>query len=303
MILSCIHTHTTFCDGAADVETMCAAAFAGGFESIGFSSHAPMAKKTGLKTNWHLGDERLSEYIDTVLAARKRWAGRLKVFLGLEVDYIRGLCGPADKDIQDLPLDYLIGAVHYVFPPRGEPFTVDAPEEEFALAFEDGFNNDGTALFRAYYEAYRELIRAGGCDILAHLDLVKKNNRQFRFFSPDDPEYRRQLTETADLAACVRAAALQSGPENSRIPIVEVNTGGIIRGRTAGSYPSLEMLKLLKARNIPLTINADAHAPDHLGGAYEEAAADMRKAGYAAMLIFEGRRAGKALWREEPLSP
>jgi histidinol phosphatase-like PHP family hydrolase len=62
------------------------------------------------------------------------------------------------------------------------------------------------------------------------------------------------------------------------------------------------MLRLLKERNIPLTINADAHAPDHLGGAYGTAAADMRKAGYTAMLVFESR-AGKTLWREEPLDP
>ncbi|MDR2662465.1 MAG: histidinol-phosphatase [Treponema sp.] len=296
MILSCIHTHTTFCDGAADVETMCAAAFAKGFESIGFSSHAPVAKKTGLRTCWHLPDERLAEYIDTVLAARRRWAGKLKGVLGLEVDYIRGLSGPGDRDILELPLDYTIGAVHYVPSPGGELFVVDAPEEEFLPGFRDCFDNDGGALVRAYWEAYGELIRTGGCDVLAHLDLVKKNNRRLNFFSPEDPQYRRQLTETADLIAEARSC-----PE-SRRPVVEVNTGGIIRGRTPDPYPSPAMLRLLKERNIPLTINADAHAPDHLGGAYGTAAAEMRKAGYTAALIFEGRT-GKARWREEPLDP
>ncbi|MDR1307348.1 MAG: histidinol-phosphatase [Treponema sp.] len=301
MILSCIHTHTTFCDGAADVETMCAAAFAKGFESIGFSSHAPIAAKTGIKTSWHLPGERLAEYIDTVLAARRRWAGRLKVFLGLEVDYIRGLRGPGDRDILDLPLDYTIGAVHYVPSPRGELFVVDAPEEEFVPGFREYFDNDGEALVRAYWDAYGELIRAGGCDVLAHLDLVKKNNARLGFFSPEDPEYRRQLAETVDLIAEARSLATRSGAETeSRRPVVEVNTGGIIRGRTPDAYPSLAMLRLLRERNVPLTINADAHAPDHLGGAYGTAAADMRKAGYTAMLVFDGQ-AGKARWREEPL--
>jgi histidinol-phosphatase (PHP family) len=293
MTYSCLHTHTTFCDGAADIETMCDAAFARGFQSIGFSSHAPLSKKTGLQTTWHLKEDRLEEYIDAVQDARKRWQGRLKVYLGLEVDYIRGRCGPADKDIQSLPLDYIIWAVHYVVSPKDELFIADAPPEEFETGLGDFFSNDGKALYNAYYDAYCQMAAAGGYDILAHLDLIKKNNAQFRFFSPDDSDYIRRLTEAADIIAAAHAAP--------RSPIVEINTGGIIRGRTADPYPSLEMLKLLRARNIPLTVNADAHAPDHLGGAYETAWESMRQAAYRSVLLFEGKQDGKAVWREEQL--
>jgi histidinol-phosphatase (PHP family) len=296
MTYSCLHTHTTFCDGKADVQTMCQAAYTKGFESIGFSSHAPIAKKTGIKTDWHLKDERLEEYIDTVLEARRRWEGKLKVYLGLEVDFIKGLCGPADKDIQSLPLDYIIGAVHYLFSPKnGELFIADAPPEDFGPGLRDLFDNDGNALYNAYFDMYGGLISAGAYDILAHLDLIKKNNAQFRFFSPEDTAYTKRLTETADLIA----AASPAGAD--RRLIVEVNTGGIIRGRTADPYPSLAMLKLLRERNIPLTINADAHAPDHLGGVYETAREAMVQAGYGTMLLFEGRQKGKAVWREEKL--
>ncbi|MDR2209871.1 MAG: histidinol-phosphatase [Spirochaetaceae bacterium] len=294
MTYSCLHTHTTFCDGEADVHTMCAAAFAKGFESIGFSSHGPVTKKTGLKTGWHLPDHRLDEYIDTIRREQKLWEGKLTVYLGLEVDFIQGLCGPADADIQALPLDYIIGAVHYVLSPRnGEPFAVDSPPEEFKKGLADLFDAGGTALYNRYYDAYGQMIRAGGCDILAHLDLVKKNNRQFQFFSPAEGEYLRRVEETADLAA-----AAQGG---SRSPVVEVNTGGIIRGRTADTYPSLEIQRLLKKRHVPLTINADAHGPDHLGGAYETARETMINAGYTSMWIFHGRKDQRALWQEEAL--
>jgi histidinol phosphatase-like PHP family hydrolase len=123
---SCLHTHTAFCDGTGDIEDFCQTAYERGLSVIGFSAHAPTAKKTGIKTDWHLPDERLDEYIGSVNAARRRWAGKLPVYLGLEADYIKDLTSPADKDFQSLGLDYIIGSVHYIFPPKGgEPFTVD----------------------------------------------------------------------------------------------------------------------------------------------------------------------------------
>jgi len=299
MKLSCLHTHTIFCDGKADMETMCQAAFSKGFDSIGFSSHAPVAKKTGLKTAWHMPDEKLPEYIDAALAVRKRWEGKLNVYLGLEVDYIENFCGPADPDIQALPLDYIIGAVHYVAAPKnGELFTVDGPPEEFDPGLEL-FDNDGIALCTAYYDAYNAMVSAGGCDILAHLDLIKRNNDRLRFFSPDDPAYEKLAAATADLIASVRSRAADGkhlaadGKKtaadgkhpilNERPPIVEVNTGGIIRGGMAEPYPSLSILRLLRERDIPLMINADAHAPDHLGGGYDAAREAMRQAGYGVL--------------------
>jgi histidinol-phosphatase (PHP family) len=295
MTLSCLHTHTDFCDGTADMETMCQAAFSKGFESIGFSSHAPILKKTGIERRWHLPDEKIREYVDTALKTRKQWEGKLKVYLGLEVDYIQGLCGPMDADIQELPLDYIIGAVHYISSPKnGEFFTVDGPPEEFRFGLEQ-FDNDGLALCKAYYNAYNSMVNAGGCDILAHLDLVKKNNDRFQFFSPQEPEYTKLLVKTADSIAQVRTASFT--PANGRLPIVEVNTGGIIRSYTAEPYPSLAILRLLKERNIPLTINADAHAPEHLGIGYETAWAALQQAGYSAVMVFQGRKGGMAVWQ------
>ncbi|MDR0402232.1 MAG: histidinol-phosphatase [Treponema sp.] len=302
MIRSCLHTHTTFCDGADDVETMCAAAAARGLAAIGFSSHAPIAKKTGIKTSWHLPDEKLDEYLETVLAAKKRWRGRLEVFLGLEVDYIQGLCGPADGDYQSLPLDYIIGSVHFAAPPeRG--FTVDAPEEEFLAGFRDIFQGDGTALYNAYYDAYRGMIEEGGFDIAGHLDLVKKNNGLYRFFSPEDPAYGKRLLETADCLAAASGRPARETTGNGAFPVVvEVNTGGMNRGRVSEPYPSRAVLKLLRERNVPLTVTADAHSAEHLGGHYEEARNAMMDAGYSSALRLAEGKDGKALWLEEPLT-
>jgi histidinol-phosphatase (PHP family) len=119
--------------------------------------------------------------------------------------------------------------------------------------------------------------------------LIKKNNARFQFFSPKNPEYAKLLIKTADAIAQARAAP---GP-----PVVEVNTGGIIRAYTTEPYPSLDILRILKERDIPLVVNADAHVPEHLGGGYETAWETMRQAGYGSAAVFQGRKDGMAVWR------
>ena len=294
---SCLHTHCTFCDGRADIEAMCEAAFARGFTSIGFSSHAPITKKTGIVTSWIMQDHLLDKYIDEVLAARKRWEGKLSVFLGLEVDYIHGYCGPADPDIQALPLDYILGAVHYVTSPKsGEPYNADEFPETFGNVL-DEFDHNGRALCEAYYTVYNSMINAGGYDILAHLDLIKKNNDQYSFFLPDENWYKELLVKTVDTIAIN-----QNTEYDRRKTVVEVNTGGVIRNYNKEPYPSLYILKLLNERDIPLTISADAHAEDQLGGAYDLALELILKSGYSAVSFLERNATGKAVWQEEMLS-
>ncbi|MCL1813790.1 MAG: histidinol-phosphatase [Treponema sp.] len=297
---SCLHTHTVFCDGKTDVETMCEAAFAKGFASLGFSSHAPIAKKTGITSVWHMKDEKLGEYIDTVLQAKKHWKEKLTIYLGLEVDYIEGHCSPADADIRALPLDYSIGSVHYLISPKtGEPFNVDEYPENFGNVLVE-FGNDSRVLCETYYNTYNNMVRAGGCDILGHLDLIKKNNERYAFFDPQESWYKKCLVTTAGLIAATRTEAEKDGPTtgSGQAPVVEVNTGAMIRGYTTEPYPSVDMLTLLAERNIPLVLNADAHAPDHLGNKYREALQCMRQSGHSTMVFFEGRQNGKALWRE-----
>ncbi|MDR1949855.1 MAG: histidinol-phosphatase [Spirochaetaceae bacterium] len=289
MRYSCLHTHTTFCDGLDSVETCCRAAWEKGFDSIGFSSHAPVGKKTGLVSDWHLPDGRLAEYLDTVREARRRWAGRLVVYLGLEIDYIRGLMGPADPDYRELGLDYSIGSVHYIFPPGGgEPVTVDGPPEEFAKNLSGRFSGDGEALMEIYWDTLEGMIAAGGFDILGHADVVRKNNPGEKWFALTGERYQRRITRAAESIA-------RSGA------VVEVNTGGINRGILQDPYPSRGFLELLRKKNVPVTITADAHRASHLGGHYDTARQTLLAAGYREILFFEGRKGKRPLWTADPL--
>jgi histidinol-phosphatase (PHP family) len=293
MTLTSLHTHTLFCDGKDDVEALCAVAWEKGFASIGISAHAPI-EKAGFSSGWHLPKARLAEYLDEVRSAKKRWEGKIAVYLGLEVDFIPGVMGPGDREYREMGLDYIIGSVHYLLPPGEtsfgpeEGFTVDCPLEEFETGLRRYFEGDGEAMMAAYWDAVAEMVRAGGFDILGHLDLVKKNNRGNKWFSPAGRLYRGKLEALA-------------GPIAASGAVVEVNTGGLNRGSTAETYPSTGILSLLHEKGVPALITGDVHEKGHLGGHYETARQTLFAAGYREQTLFEGRTGGKACWRKDGL--
>jgi len=285
--LSSLHTHTVFCDGKDEVEPMCHAAHAKGLAAIGFSAHAPIGP-AGLTSHWHIKDERVGAYVNEVRAARQRWEGKLAVYLGLEVDYIKGLRSALDGDIKSLGLDYTIGSVHYLLPPHGEPFTVDGPPEEIAKGIAEGFAGDGEAMMRAYWDAVLEMVALGGFDIVGHLDLVKKGNAAECLFKMGTGYMRR----VAEVTRVIAAGGL----------VVEVNTGGMNRGLIAETYPSLEILRLLQQRKVPVMISADAHKASDLDGHYPDACQILLDAGYTSHVIFQGRSGDKPQWRDLTVS-
>ena len=290
MRLASIHVHTTFSDGSDDIETCCRIAYKKGLESLGFSDHAPITHKTGFRTPWHMSDEKLDEYIDAVRAAQKRWKGKLSLYLGLEVDFIPGLVGPADKDYRRMDLDFIIGSVHYVIPQRGEYITVDDSAERVDKLIKDGFGGDPMALAEAYWNAEAAMISAGGFDVLGHPDLVKRNNagQEQRLFPEHGNFY---MEKTAAIASLLEKAGLRA----------EINTGGLNRGTTKDCYPSSGFLKLLHEHHVPMVINADAHKAEDLDGHYNEAIQALQVAGYTETDIFAGRENGIAKWESVKL--
>jgi histidinol-phosphatase (PHP family) len=283
--LSSMHTHTLFCDGHDDVETMCRSAFEKKLCAIGFSAHAPIFKRTGIKTEWHMSDDRIDEYVSEVLDARNRWRGILPVYLGLEVDYIKGLRSAMDGDIKALNLDYIIGSAHYLVPANGcEPFTVDGPPEEFEKGLNEGFAGDGNALMHCYYDTLAEMIAIGGFNILGHADLVKKNSQGRNYLATESEAVRQD--EIARATASERL-------------VIEANTGGLNRNSISDTYPSLSFLRLFNKWKVPVIITADAHRASDLDGHYDAAMNTLINAGFSEHALFEGKNNGTAVWRME----
>jgi len=285
---SSMHTHTNFCDGQDDVETMCRAAYEKNLYAVGFSSHAPIEKQTGLKSDWNLKEEKVEQYVEAVLTAKKRWQGKLDVYLGLEVDYIKGKRSPLDNDIKALNLDYIIGSVHYIFPENGaEPFTVDGPKEEFEKGLKEGFNGSAEALMNCYYDALGEMITQGGFDILGHADIIKKNCINKKYWNEENEACRQR--DIAKLMASTCRGNI----------IVEVNTGGINRKKINETYPSISFLRILKEFNIPVIITSDAHCSDDIDGNYDIAIKTLLYADIKEYMFFKGRSNKNPVWEKE----
>jgi histidinol-phosphatase (PHP family) len=235
---------------------------------------------------------RLGEYCAEVNAAKKKWAGRLSVYLGLEADYIEGEATPGQWNREKYGLDYIIGSVHYVPTPKGALLEVDGSQEAFRELVDAHFAGDAAELARVYFDCVEKMALEGGFDILGHFDLVKKNNRDSVFFSFDDPVYQKAAARTAVFVA--QAQKIDGFA-------VEVNTGAIARGTYPDTYPSAVVLRLLSG--VPFIITTDAHHPDHLGAGYDRAIANIREAGCGESAFFEGHADGKPRWSFAPLAP
>ena len=274
------HTHTRHCDGTGEPREFAEAALRKGMPRLGFSGHNVLP----FPTDWTMPKENLSSYLEETRAVKAWYEGSLQVFVGLEVDYIPGLTSPAHPDISALGLDFVIGSVHFVGPRDGQhEWTVDGDRAELDLALRKGFDGSARALVERYYRLLGEMALSARPDIVGHFDIVKKNNRDGRYFSEDAPWYREAVDGA--LKAIAKAGI-----------VMEMNTGGVVRGTSGALYPSRWILERGRELAIPVMVNADAHAPENIDGHFPESLSLLRSIGFRAQ-----RQLTSAGWADQPL--
>lgn len=256
------HTHTTFCDGKDSAEENVRAAIGKGFAHLGFSAHSlyPFSLAGNLNHTEH------TAYVAEIRRLQRTYAADIAVHVGFEADYIPGICVPRFDAYAAFAPEFLIGSVHYVYD-GGTLFAVDHTPQILFDAVRTVYRGDARQLVGAYFAAERAMLAAGDFTIIGHADLIRKFNGSLRLFDEQDDWYRREVQET--VRAIARAGV-----------IAEINTGAISRGYMSDPYPSDYMLALLRERNVPVMINADAHTADALDCAFDCARARAKKAGY-----------------------
>lgn len=287
------HTHTDWCDGTDNAEAMIRTALEKGFTALGFSSHVmyPFA------SDWHMSPRCIPSYVAEIRNLAKKYTDVIDIFLGFEADFFPLLSVPLTETYKPYTPDYIIGSVHYLFNEDkpfsrdrahcGIPyscFTVDGSVEEVEGGIKHVFAGDAKKAVQTYFSLQRQMIESCKFDIVGHIDLIRKRNETSHFFCETDPWYKKELVATAESAA-----------KNNKI--VEINTGGIARGSMKDSYPSLEFLTMLHDKNVPITINSDAHNSRDLDCAFSHAQEKAKTAGYTEVLYL-----ADGSWETRPLT-
>lgn len=247
------HTHSTFSDGRSSPEEYIAPAIEAGLSEIGFSDHLTLFKEF---EDWNMSPEDISPYLFYIENLRKK-TKNIKIKTGLEVDFFAGKEEEIRDYLSSLPLDYVIGSVHYL----GEKPVDNGPE------FYEGKNID--RLFELYLDSVCVAASSDLFDIMGHCDLIRIYG--YKTSSDLEPLYRKlaKTMKQHDVA-------------------FEVNTNG--RNRPlADFYPDRKFLHVFKEENVPVCVNSDAHMPSRVGQYFDEAYELLRYVGFSEMAVFDKR--------------
>lgn len=240
MTASTYHTHTIFCDGKDTPEDMVLEAVRLGCPEIGFSGHSYIS----FDESWCMSKEGTAEYKRQIRALKKKYAGQIKILLGVEQDYY------SEEPTDDY--EYVIGSVHCV-KKDGVYLPVDYTAEAQKEAVEEHYGGDFYSFAEDYYALVGDVYRRTKCDIIGHFDLITKFNEGNALFDTSHPRY---------VAAAERALEkLLKTPA-----VFELNTGAISRGYRTEPYPEKWIIDRLEAAGKKLLRNSDAHAKEWLLG-------------------------------------
>lgn len=278
MNLTNYHSHTLYCDGRAAMEDFIRFAIDRGFTSYGISSHAPLP----FPTHWTMEWDRMEDYLSEFRRMKEKYAGKIELAVGLEIDYLDEENNPAVSRFRELPLDYRIGSVHMLYDAKGEVVDIDVSAGVFRGIVDNRFDGDLDKVVHLYYGSLSRMVESGGFDIVGHADKMHYNAAA----------YRPGLLDESWYDGLVRNFFKQIAVHNY---IVEINTKAFDSLGTF--YPNERYFPLLKELGVRVQVNSDAHYPERIDSGRSEALVALKRAGFDTVTEWYG---GK--WVQMPLS-
>ncbi|MDR2971868.1 MAG: histidinol-phosphatase [Bacteroidales bacterium] len=269
------HTHTHFCDGKENMRFFVEKAVELQFDHLGFSSHAPIAEQY----DFTLTEDEIPEYLKEIEYYQKQYP-QLKIFKGLECDYIPGITKDFSYYKEKYELDYIIGGVHLINVPNSQDvWFIDGPRREtYDIGVARFFNNNIKKAVTCFWEQTFEMIENQKLDIIAHIDKIKMHNQE-RFFKEDEDWYRKLVDHAVELIV-------------KKQIIVEINSRGIYRLRCKNFYPSDYIIEKLSKTKTLMIISSDAHKAEELSFYYKEAKNKLQYFGIDTLAVIED-----GIWR------
>ena len=234
------HTHTHYSKHArGSVDALAAAAYQHGVTVLTITDHAPYP----IDSNNRLLETELHDYFDDIARVKAQYVGKMTILAGLECDYTPGCTDYLQQLLAPWPLDFVIGAIHYV--PKGEELVKvwDLPRLH------------APAVLDVYFDTLRDMLTCGLFDAIAHVDTLLRG-------VPED-EFDARLAPLLPLFAKhgVSYELNASGPRKSvYCPVANKESAP-----GAPSYPSRRAVATLLDAGATMTIGSDAHDPIDAG--------------------------------------
>jgi histidinol-phosphatase (PHP family) len=253
------HVHTTFSvDARATMVEMVEQAIRLGLRELTFTEHLDLDP----------ADEgcdylRPDEYLAEIARCQQVYGDRITIRAGLEVGDVQRFGDEIARRLADLPLDFVIGSVHFI--------------DGYFVGAADYLNSrDEAAAIGDYFEQVLLASAAGGFAVHGHLDVFKR--RSTPMYGPFQPEaWAEPIRE-----ALRRLIAGGRG--------IEINTSGV---RTPAQEPCPGLTILRWYRELGgeiLTLGSDSHRVEHLGYGLEVGAELARTAGFTRICTFAQRQ-------------
>ena len=222
------HTHTPRCNHAWGSEAEYAeCALEAGLQILGFSDHSPYVFPGTYYSHFRMRPALLEDYVNTVLALREQYRGKLEIPLGLELEYYPGLLPQLLPLLKDQPLDYLVLGQHCLGNEINDHYSGRATADKRHL--------------ERYCDQTIDAMHSGLFTYFAHPDLLN-------YVGDDDKFYRSQVRR-------ICAEAKQCG-----IPL-EINLLGMLEHK---HYPNDRFWEVAAEENCDVILGRDAHEPQQL---------------------------------------
>ena len=246
---------------AENVERYLAAAAAAGIEELGVSEHVYRFRQALNLWRHPLWVESAADDLD----AYCEFVRTTPLKLGVECDFVPGAEERTAALLEARDFDYVVGSVHFI----GEG---DAAVDHDGWDVWEG-DGDPDEIWRRYFEALADCARSGLFDILAHPDLVKVWGGA-RPLPERDP---RCFYEPAVEAIAASGIAVEISTAGLRKPVGEL-------------YPARGFAEMCVEAGAAFALSSDAHLPEQVGFAYDDAVDFLESLGVGEICVFERRQ-------------
>lgn len=265
MITVDLHSHTSHSHATDSVAAMAASAFEKGLAIFGLSEHS--LRPEGYRYARNDYQPRLAAgfagYISEVRVEQARYAGRMRVLLGLELDYFPAEEAFARAAAEEYSYDYIIGGLHF----QGTRSFDGGPEDW------DGLTGEAChPRFVRYYEDLARMAGTGLFQIAAHPDLIK-------LYRPAEFHAWLEKPEALENVATALRAIQTAGMA------MEVSSAGLRKG-LGEPYPAAPLMRLAASMNVPISFGSDSHAVGDVAGDFDRLAEYARSFGYTQSVWF-----------------